>query len=645
MFGAGLLAKSVIATLPAALLLVFWWKRKTLRWKEDVLPLTPFFVVGVGMGLFTAWMERAMVIGLDRGSHLSLMARCLVPGRAVWFYLGKLVWPHPLIFIYPRWEVSGAVWWQYLFPVAALLLAAGLWRWRQRLGVGPLVALLFFVGTLFPALGFFDVYPFRFSYVADHFQYLACLGPLALAGAGIARGLGWLANRSAPLRPVGCAILLTALGALTWFQCGQYADIETLWRVTLAKNPSCWMAHDNLGAVLFNLGRTDEAAGQLKMALQLNPDDEKAHNSLGLLLSRNGELDAAITEFQKALAILPNYPDALNGLGNALSQKGELVEAIAAFRKLLDLQPNAPQAHINLGNALSQNGELLAATAQYRIAQELDPSSPEVHNNLGNALSQQGQLVEAIAQYRQAVEIQPGFAAAYNGLGSALMRQGADAEGIAQFRKALEFQPDFAPARQNLRLALFRKGDFDGAMACLEKAAGATPEPAEQWHNLGKTFLREGHWLEAIACYRQTVANSPRLAEAWAELGTACINLGQIKEAEESWQKALDLNPAQPQVQNNLAWVMATASDASLRNGARAVALAAQANQLTGGGNAITLTTLAAAYAEAGKFDDAVATARKALNQALAQKDNKLAEALKQEIKLYEAGRPMRETK
>jgi tetratricopeptide (TPR) repeat protein len=644
LFAVGLLAKSVIATLPAALLLVIWWQRKKLRWREDVLPLAPFFIAGIGLGLFTAWMERTMVIGIDRGSHLSLMERCLVPGRAVWFYLGKLAWPHPLIFIYPRWEVSGAVWWQYLFPAAALLLAAGLWHGRRSLGTGPLVTLLFFAGTLFPALGFLDVYPFRYSFVADHFQYLACLGPLALAGAGIERGLGWVTRGRPLLKPIGGASLLTALGALTWIQCLQYADVETLWRATLARNPGCWMAQDNLGAVLLNQGRTNEAADHLRLALQINPNDEKAHNSLGLLLSREGELDAAITEFRKALDILPDYPDGHNGLGNALSQKGEVAEAIVEYRKLLDLHPNAPEARINLGNALSQQGELVEAIAQYRIAQDLEPNSAEVHNNLGNALSQKGEVVEAIAQYRKALEIRPGFAAARNGLGSALMRQGEDVEGIAQFRKALDLQPDFSPARNNLRLALFRKGDFDGAMDCLEKIAGTSPAPAERWLNLGKEFFKEGHLIESIACYRQAAAISPRLGGAWAELGTACFQNRQYKEAVESWQKALEIDAAQPQIQNSLAWVMATATDASLRDGAKAVALAEQANNLTGGGNPAILCTLAAAYAEAGRYDAAVATAGKALAQAEAQSNNALAGALQEEIRLYEAGRPMRGT-
>jgi hypothetical protein len=150
LFVLGLLAKSVIATLPAALLLVFWWKRRKLRWKEDLMPLAPFFIAGIGLGMFTAWMERTMLVGMDRqATPLSIMDRCLIPGRALWFYLGKLLWPHPLIFMYPRWEVSGAVWWQFVYPAAAMLLAAGLWCFRRILGIAPLVAFLFFAVHFF----------------------------------------------------------------------------------------------------------------------------------------------------------------------------------------------------------------------------------------------------------------------------------------------------------------------------------------------------------------------------------------------------------------------------------------------------------------------------------------------------------------
>ncbi len=577
LFGAGLLAKSVIATLPAALLLVFWWKRKKLRWHEDILPLAPFFVVGIGLGLFTAWLERTFVIGSAQAvSPLSLLDRLLLAGRAVWFYLGKLAWPHPLIFIYPRWEVSAAVWWQFLFPGAALLLAAGLWRGRRRAGVGPLVALLFFAGTLFPALGFFDLYPFRYSFVADHFQYLACLGPLALAAAAIERVLRRVAHRTSILQPTCCAALLAVLGALTWLQCGQYAGLETLWRATLARNPGCWMAHDNLGNVLARQGNVPDAIAQFRQALALNPADAEAHYDLGSALTRRGDAGEAIRQYRQALALNPGWAEARNNLGVTLAHLGRTEEAIAQYRQALQTRPN-------------------------------DVSTI---NNLANALSQQGRLEEALAQYR----------------------------------RALRLAPDNADVNNNLGKALLRTGDLDAAMACLQKAAPLSPDPAQRWYNLGNDLLENENWDQAIACYGKALSLQPRLADAQANLGLAFLKNGQTNQAIASWQLALALQPGLLKVQNRLAWLLATASDASFRDGAKAVALAGQANQLTAGGDPILLRTLAAAYAEAGRYEDAVATARKALTQAQAQNNGKLAATLQEEIKLFQAARPLRET-
>jgi tetratricopeptide (TPR) repeat protein len=544
LFVAGLLAKTVVATLPAALLLILWWKGKKLGWKKDLLPLAPFFLAGLGLGLFTAWMERTMIIAGDAALyHLSIVGRFLVAGRDFWFYLGKLAWPHPLIFIYPRWEVSAAVGWQFLFPLAALLLAAGLWRWRQRLGKAPLVALLFFAGTLFPALGFFDAYPFIYSFVADHFQYLASLGPLALAAAGMEKGLGWAAKRIPLLQPVAGAGLLTVLGALTWAQCGQYDGSETLFRATLQENPRCWMAHINLGVILMDQGKLDEAASHFKIAMEIQPNNAEGHYDLG----------------------------------NVLGRQGVITDAIAQFRKALDLHPDFAEAHCNLGMALLQQGEI--------------------------------------------------------------------PDAVAQFRKALDLKPNYLPARECLGRALLRTGDFDGAMACFEKIAPLPPDLVQRWYGLGNKLLEEGHFVEAIVCYRQTITLSPRFGQAWAYLGVACFENGQTREALDSWQKSLEINPHEPQVENNIATVLATAADPTLRDGPKAVALAGQANQATGGANPSILSTLAAAYAEAGRYAEASATARKALTQAQAQKDEKLARAIQEEIKLYDAGRPMHRSK
>jgi tetratricopeptide (TPR) repeat protein len=525
------------------------------------------------MGLFTAWFERTMVFALDQTKLvLSIVERCLIPGRALWFYLGKLAWPHPLVFIYPRWEVSGAVWWQWMFPVAALLLAAGLWRMRGRLGTGPLVGLLYFAGTLFPALGFFDAYFFRFSLVADHFQYLACLGPLALAGAGLELGLSRLAGRTPLVKPVCCAGVLTILGALTWVQCAQYADAETLWRATLARNPHCWLAHNDLGVLSAAGGKPDEAAAEFKMYLDANPGDALAHYNLGSVLIHHGEVAEGIAQLRVAIAIQPAYPEAFYNLGNALSQKGDIPDAIA----------------------------------QFRIALSLRPDYPEALNNLGIALFNQGDVAQA----------------------------------IGQFQKTLALHPDFLPARASLGCVLLRKGDFDGAMDCFEKTTVLPSDPAQKWYHLGNNLLKE-HVTEAIACYRQALAFNPRSAEACAALGMACYQNGQFKEAAVSWQKSLDLNPAQPLILNNLASLLATASDASLRDGPRAVALAEQASQLAGGTNPMVLCTLAAAWAEAGHYDQASTVARKALELARSQKNENLAAALQHQIQLYQAGHPL----
>ena len=185
LFVLGLLSKTVTATLPAALLVIFWWRQGRLSWRRDVVPLLPFFGLGAAAGVLTAWVERKLIGAEGAAFELTIIERCLIAGRAIWFYLGKLVWPAELIFIYPRWHVSQAIWWQYLFPAAALLLLAVLWGLRRRWR-GPLAGLLFFVGTLLPVLGFCNVYPFIYSFVADHFQYLASLGMITLASAGVA---------------------------------------------------------------------------------------------------------------------------------------------------------------------------------------------------------------------------------------------------------------------------------------------------------------------------------------------------------------------------------------------------------------------------------------------------------------------------
>jgi tetratricopeptide (TPR) repeat protein len=207
----------------------------------------------------------------------------------VWFYLGKLVWPLDLIFIYPRWQVSQATWWQYLFPATLVVLLAILVYLSRRYR-GPLAGLLFFIGTLFPVLGFLNVYPFRYSLVADHFQYLACLGIIVPVSAGIAvaaeRWRFWpcLAGYIAGLG------FLAGMTLLSWRQSGMYTDVENVWQTTITKDPAAWMAHNNLGAVLLQKGQPDDAIAHFRQAIEMKPDEASAHSNLGNALLQGRSL-------------------------------------------------------------------------------------------------------------------------------------------------------------------------------------------------------------------------------------------------------------------------------------------------------------------------------------------------------------------
>ena len=315
-FVLGLLTKTVVATLPAALLVIFWWRRGTLSFNRDWLPLVPFFALGAVAGLTTAWIERSLIGAAGAPFEMTLLQRFLLAGRIIWFYLGKLAWPANLTFIYPRWTIDPDRWSQWTFPIAALATTAVLWAIRKRCR-SPLAAWLFFCGTLFPVLGFLNVYPFIYSFVADHFQYLATLGPIALAAAGMARALAWLPVRG---RAIGFALSRT----------GQVPQAIDQYRLAVQLNPNYANAHYNLGTLQSGLGNREEALASLEQAIRLQPDLAEAHNNLGAILREMDHLPPAIEHFQAAVRIRPGFVQAHANLVLALNSADRPKEAVAA---------------------------------------------------------------------------------------------------------------------------------------------------------------------------------------------------------------------------------------------------------------------------------------------------------------------------
>jgi len=376
-----LLSKSVTATLPAAIAVVLWFRHGRLE-RRDVLRLAAMIPFGVAAGVLTSWMERYIVGATGPEWTRSPFDRLIVAGRAFWFYVGKLAWPHPLTFIYPRWDVAGASPAMLLVPAAALSLLLALWFARERIGRGPLTAALLFAGTLAPALGFVNVYPMRFSFVADHFAYLAVIGPLALVAAAVVTAL----RRSRMVTPALTyglgALVIAVLGALTWQRGYAYADEETLWRDTLRKNPSSFIANDNLGGILLQRGELEPAAGLFQTALRSKPDFPEGLDNLGIVRQRQGKLDEAVAFFREALRWNPKFANAHNNLGIVLAQQGKSSEALDHFYEAVRIRPAFAKAHQNLGLTLEGLGRTADAVEEYRETLRFAPDAPDVERRL-----------------------------------------------------------------------------------------------------------------------------------------------------------------------------------------------------------------------------------------------------------------------
>ena len=575
LFQLAIFAKTAVSFLPVTLLLMVWWQRERLRWRE-VWPLIPMLGIAVVMGGVTIYVERHSGGASGKEFNIPLLERVLISGRSFWFYLGKLLVPYRLTFIYERWKVDGGVWWQYMYPLATVGLLAGLWGMRGRLGKGLFVAMMHFYVSTSLLILMVVLYMTNYSFVSDHWQYFGCMSVITLAAVGISLGMSLLGKGRIFLEPAAGGALLVILGALTWNQCRMYADTKTLWQTTLKRNPVCWMAYNNLGTILAREGRTEEAIAHLQQAMTINPDCADAHYNLGGIFFQQGRMEEAIAQFQQTLAIKPDHAEAHYNLGNLFLQQGQVDKAIAQFEEALAIKPGYVEAHYDLGNILLQQGQVDGAIAQFQKTLAIKPNHAEAHYNLGNIFLQREQVNKAIAQFEEAVAIKPGYTEAHNNLGSAFLQQGRMEEAIAQFQQTLAIKPNHLEAR----------------------------------YNLGGALLQQGRVEKAIAQFRQTLAIEPDFVEA----------------------------------QRSLAWVLATSPQASLRNGIEAVRLAERAEQLDGGKSPVILATLAAAYAEAGRFPEAIETVQHALQLAEAQSRTALAGVLQAQMKFYQAGTPFRDT-
>ena len=417
LFVLAMLSKTTAVAVPVAMAAIAWWRPwerapgpvapAMPRTRTLVLLMLPFFAVGAAMGLFTAYLESTHVGARGPEFERGALDRLLQAARAWWEYLRLWAMPGDRCFVHPALRGGDVAGWAALgggFAVAWTAWRASRCGWR-----GAMVAFLLFSAGVFPALGFFNLFPLRFAPVADHFMYVATV-PLAACTAWAACS-GWARlARAAPALGLRAAVAtacmaLGSLGAVTFAESRTYRDEETLWRVTLARNPDAWLAANNLATLL--LRRTEAA---------MDAGDRATHDALLAECS-------ALMESAVRLAGSIDMPVQSN-MSEVRRLQGRLPEALAALDEAVRIQPAAPGPHWQRGRAIELLGRFDEAGPEYERAVELSPRTLVYLREWVRWLVQAGRIAEARGVAERIAEVDPGDPEAVGNLGSIAFEQG-----------------------------------------------------------------------------------------------------------------------------------------------------------------------------------------------------------------------------
>lgn len=501
-----LLSKGSVVMLPVVLLLILWWQKSRVTAK-DFLRLAPFFILSAAASLGTIWIQNHKAIAGEMVQNIHGADKIAAAAQAVCFYLWKDLVPIHLSAIYPAWRVS----WLPTIILAAVFAVC--WVGRKSWGRHVLLGLGCFVVTLFPVMGFFDMYFLVFSRVADQWQYLALPSLIGL----VVCGGGYWAGQYLP-KIAGAALAVALLAGLfvsTWNRAGVYKNERTLWTDTVAKNPEAWMAWNNLGNAL--------------------------------------EGEASITAYEKALAVNTNYPDAESNLGNALVGKGNLIEAIPHLLKAVEEEPKMAKFHFNYGVGLADEGKLDEAVAQYEQALALRPGMADVRNNLASVLNQQRKYNEALAQTQIASQINPALPEPYLNAAKVLADLGRTDEAARNFETYLTLRPQNAGAHFEYGMMLAMHGNLAQALPQFQAVVQLKPDEPSAHGSLGNTLAGLKRLPEAIAEFRIALRLKPDDAQNQNNLATALLEHGDLDEAIEHYTVSIQLNGNDPGTRVNYA--------------------------------------------------------------------------------------------
>ncbi|MGA2436287.1 MAG: tetratricopeptide repeat protein, partial [Bryobacteraceae bacterium] len=603
-FVCGLMSKTMVVTLPVVLLLLDWWplqrlQRSTLG--RRVWEKLPFFAGGLVCGILTVYAEQA-VGALPSGAACPFGGRIANAILSYARYLLQTVWPANLAVIYPypktfaAWPVAGAAVSLLIISTVALRMA----RHRPCFAVGW----LWYLVTLLPVIGLIQV---GIHARADRYTYIPLIGVFVSLVWGIADWLEHFKYRTATAVALTAATLfLCGLGSARQLQ--YWKNGVTLFSHAINVTADNALAHNNLATALAAAGKETEAMQEYTEALRLNPGDRIIWNDFGNALAAAGQKSAALDHYAAAARLDSGNPVIQENYGTALAREGRIDEAIAHYSEAIRLRPNYAEAYNNLGAVLSGQGRLNEAVSNFNKALSLDPRHAETHNNLGGALAMQNKHAEAIVHYNEALRL-----------------------GLR--KTELYF---------NLGLSLFKLGKIDEASGRFSEVVRADPGALESRYQLGRCLVLRGQPEDAVAQFSEILRQKPDDARAHFSLGAVLVDLRQTRSGIEHLREAIRLRPNWSDPLNVLAWVLATNESEQVRNGPEAVRLAETAVEVTGRREPLILNTLAAAYAEAGRFDDAADIANRALDLARSSGQTNLAATIQAALELYKTRRPFR---
>jgi len=414
-FTLAMLCKIAVAPLPFVLLLHAWWKRRRIG-ARDLAAVAPFLLIAVvltavDLGASDAYSHQPGNTP-DLLPQLDLAARIALSGQSIGVYFAHIVWPVGLLPNYPQWTIGTPSPLAFLpcLVVAAVFIVLGLRR--ASWGAAAILGLGSFVLFVAPFTGFIVPSYMAFTWVMDHFLYLAIIGPIGLFIAA----LDSIDNRLPAEWRIAVTGAATLIATLLAFEAHSYAgaftDEATLWGYTVEHNPGDWLAQDNVGKALLLENQPEDAANHFRIALQLRPGRAQTHLNLGRALVAMNRLDDGLREYDTALVLDPTDPEIYNQKGVAFLQANRAAEAMAPLQRAVELRPHYAIGLENLGTALALTGRLGEAVEKFRASLDANPADVATHMNLGRALHQLGRNAEAGDQFRQALQLDPDNAAA-----------------------------------------------------------------------------------------------------------------------------------------------------------------------------------------------------------------------------------------